>query len=341
MTKSILYVGNNLAKKTGYYSVMEKLSTGLISEGYKVTVTSNKVIIFFRFIEMLYITYKSRKTNSLVLIDTFSTLSFYYAFAVSKLCKFLNLKYIPILHGGNLPYRLRKSRKLSNAIFSNSYINVAPSEYLQKEFKKKGFKTVLIPNSIDVKEIPFEERDNLTPKLLYVRAFSKIYNPLMALKVLKGLKKDFPTAELCMVGPDKDGSLQQVKDFIKENNLLDSVKLTGTLSRQEWFKLSEKYDFFINTTNVDNMPVSVIEAMALGLTVVSTNAGGMSKLVANGVNGILVDKNDDEGMSNVISKLIQSNNTLLHQKGRKESLNFSWDVIKMKWINLIEEVHSC
>ena len=53
------------------------------------------------------------------------------------------------------------------------------------------------------------------------------------------------------------------------------ITITGILRKAEWIELSKDYDVFINTTNVDNMPVSVIEAMALGMPIVSTNVGGI------------------------------------------------------------------
>jgi len=78
-----------------------------------------------------------------------------------------------------------------------------------------------------------------------------------------------------MVGPDKDSSLGEAKDLAKQLGVAESVTFTGVLPKAQWHQLSEKFDIFINTTNIDNMPVSIIEAMALGLPIVSTNAGGL------------------------------------------------------------------
>ena len=69
-----------------------------------------------------------------------------------------------------------------------------------------------------------------------------------------------------MVGPNKDGTLNDVQQLIDRYELHDSVEITGVLSKSEWHKKSEEFDIFINTTNVDNTPISVIEAMALGFT---------------------------------------------------------------------------
>ena len=84
-------------------------------------------------------------------------------------------------------------------------------------------------------------------------------------------------ATLAMIGPDVDGSLTKVKDLARKKNL--DVNFTGKLSKPEWINYSKDFNVFINTTNFDNTPVSVIEAMALGLPVVSTNVGGMPFLI--------------------------------------------------------------
>ena len=67
------------------------------------------------------------------------------------------------------------------------------------------------------------------------------------------------------------------------------MNFTGKLSKQEWRDLSKDYNVFINTTNFDNTPVSVIEAMALGIPVVSTNVGGLPFLITDKVDGVLVE----------------------------------------------------
>ena len=51
-----------------------------------------------------------------------------------------------------------------------------------------------------------------------------------------------------------------------------NVIFQGRLTKHEWVELSYNYDIFINTTNYDNQPISVIESMALGLPIISTNA---------------------------------------------------------------------
>ena len=336
MNKTILYIGNNLAKKTNYATSMDVLSRLLSIEGFTIYKSSSKSNTFFRLLKMCYDLVRYRSKVDYVLIDTFSTSNFYYALLTSQLCRFFSLKYLPILHGGNLPYRLKQNPRLSSLIFKNSYQNIAPSGYLKYEFEKEGFKTILIPNVIPIANYTFKERKKIAPKLLYVRAFAKIYNPSMAVEVLKELKKTYPKAILCMIGPDKDGTLDDVLQLINTYKLQDSIEITGVLSKEEWHEKSDDYDIFINTTNVDNTPISIIEAMALGLPIVSTNVGGLPYLIENNRDGILVDKNNAIAMSMRIIEIVDKNSISLAKKARIKAEFFDWSSVRNQWLNILK-----
>ena len=100
----------------------------------------------------------------------------------------------------------------------------------------------------------------------------------MALLYLKEIKNQYPNVYLCMVGPIKDDSINELNKIIVDNNLEQNILFTNKLDKFEWINMSKEYDIFINTTNYDNHPVTILEAMALGLPVVSTNVGGISNL---------------------------------------------------------------
>ena len=334
-TKRILYIGNNLVGKTKYTTTMETLSGLLSSEKFTVYKSSNKINKVFRLLDMCYSIFKYKNKVDYILIDTYSTSNFYYALITSQIARFLNIEYLPILHGGNLPYRLDSSKRASNLIFNNSYKNISPSGYLKYEFEKRGYQTSLIPNIIPIEEYGFKERTKIQPNILFVRAFAKIYNPKMAIQVLFEIQKQYPEAKLCMIGPDRDGSLKGTKALVKELKLEDSVEFTGVLTKKEWHKKSEYYDVFINTTNVDNTPISVIEAMALGLPIVSTDVGGLPYLISNNTDGILVPKKNPNQMASAILKLIEENNQTLAINAREKAMSFGWNVVKTKWFDIL------
>ena len=289
-----------------------------------------------RLVHMLAATVLYSKEADYILIDTYSTTNFWYAVSVAKLCTFLQLKYIPILHGGNLPQRYKKSPLNSDKLLKNAHKSVAPSAFLFNFFKKEGYNNlVYIPNSIDLSIYNYKKRETLKPKLLWVRSFAGIYNPLMALKVLEILLENYPDATLCMVGPEKDGSLKTCQEYAKSRQL--PVIFSGKLEKEEWVDLSKDYDIFINTTHYDNTPVSVIEAMALGLAVVSTNVGGLPFLLENDTEALLVDDADTEAFAKAITVLINDSvkSQMLTFNARRKVEKFDWEVVKKQWIELL------
>ena len=334
--KKILYIGNNLVKKTNYYTSMATFSANIEKDGVEVIKYSSKSNQFLRLLHMCWGFLKYSRSYKYILIDTFSSSAFYYAYATSQLARLLNKKYIPILRGGNLPHRIDKSVSLSNAIFKHSYANVAPSNYLKEAFEKKGYETIYIPNILEIDRYQFKKRQPLQPKLFWVRAFKNLYNPLLAIDVLERLQKEYPDAKLCMVGPPMDDSFELVQAEVKKRKLETSVECTGVLSKEDWHKKSEDFDIFINTTNFDNTPVSVMEAMALGLPVVSTNVGGMPYLVENGKDGILVDKENAQAMTDAIVSLLKNDSEEIAIQARKKAESFAWKSVKKKWFELMK-----
>lgn len=334
--KRLLYIGNKLAGSNATVTTIDSLSDKLCSEGFKVTTSSSVKNRILRLLDMLFSVFKNRNIVDLVLIDTYSTQNFWYAISVAWLCRIFKLPYIPILHGGNLPDRLKSNKKSCDTYFKNAMANVAPSYYLKEIFEKAGYNNlILIPNSLEIEKYPFFERNIETPKLLWVRSFSEIYNPKLAISIFGKLKEKYPDAGLCMVGPEKDGSLAECK-VLAENLQLD-VKFTGLLPKKDWVQLSKNYNIFINTTNFDNMPVSVIEAMALGLPVISTNVGGIPKLIANGEEGILVAPKNAKQFVDAVEKLMGDRPTVdyLTKNARQKAKTFDWKSVKKSWISLL------
>lgn len=334
--KNLLYIGNKLSKHGVTPTTIEILGPLLEQEGFDVRYSSSKKSQLLRLTAMLWSVFQYRKSDY-VLIDTYSTVNFWYAFATSQLCRCLKMKYIPILHGGNLAFRLKNNPRICRMIFNYSFQNVSPSLFLMDQFKSEGFQNLRhIPNVIEIENYAFLERKKAKPNLLWVRSFAEIYNPLMAIDVFASIKKKYPEATLCMVGPEKDGSLLVAKQ--KAKNLELNIQFTGKLSKEDWINESKQYDIFINTTHFDNMPVSVVEAMSLGLAVVSTNVGGISFLLENQKDALLVSDDNVNEMVNAIERLIEDQDLFdkITTNGRLKSEQFDWKIIRNKWMVILK-----
>lgn len=287
---------------------------------------------------MLFTVWRHRHSCEVVLVDTFSTQAFWFAYVVAKLCELLKIPFIPVVRGGDFLKRLAVSKEKCDFLFTKSHKNIVPSKFLEFHFSQAGYPVTYIPNFIELQKYPFRQREQLHPKLLWVRSFHRIYNPLLAVEVVHRL--NWLEANLCMVGGDSDGTRAHVDERIRALGLGDKVVLPGRLLKKDWISLASQYDIFINTTTIDNMPVSVIEAMALGLPLVSTNVGGIPFLIDHGVNGLLVPSNDPDAMVEAIKKLLTS-----PEEARQMVLNarrmveqFDWEHVKLMWFDVLDRI---
>lgn len=300
---------------------------------------SSKQNKLLRLWDMLATIHRNR-ANAVVLLATYSTSAFYFAYTCARLCRLLHVPYVPCLHGGNLPDRIKQSPRLANTYFGKSFMNVAVSGYLQKAVADGGLQCIVIPNSINIYQYPFSQRTQAQAKLLWVRSFHQLYNPQMAIKVLAALSKTHSNATLTMVGPDKDESLASCKKLAKELGVEQQVTFTGRLTKEAWIALSASHDIFINTSYADNLPVSIIEAMALGLVVISTNVGGVPYLVNNCINGFLVNANADAEMVNCVIDILKNNPLVseISKNARTTSLQFDEKQVLKEWAAMLLKI---
>jgi glycosyltransferase involved in cell wall biosynthesis len=250
------------------------------------------------------------------------------------MCRILNIPYIPILHGGELENRLQRSPRASLLIFMHAFKIVSPSLFLQSVFRKYGYQDVIfIPNAIQLERYNFSNRKFFSPRLLWVRAFHKLYQPQMAIRVVKELTIVYPNCKLLMAGQDKDGSLEMCRRLAHELEVADNIEFAGFLPKSEWIDRAADFDIFLNTTSADNMPVSVIESMALGLPVVSTNVGGIPYLIENGVTGFTVDQRDVRGMVKAVEFICENPDAASYvaYEARKKVEAFDWATIRHQW----------
>lgn len=288
---------------------------------------------------MLQVYFRNSRQINVILIDTYSTLNFFYALMFAVIAKVSGKKYIPILRGGNLPALLNSRPRLTRFVFGNAFQLVAPSNYLVTAFRQQGYHVHYIPNFINLGNYSYKERFIASPKLCWVRAFQDIYNPLLAVEILRELVVRGYNATLTMIGPDK-GQRSDVEALIQKYDLKNHIKLHGKLSKEEWTALAGECDIFINTTNFDNRPVTIIEAMAIGIPVISTNAGGLPDLITADVDGLLVEKGDRDAFVTAIEMFMANPAKVnsLSKAARMTAESFDWKNVQVQWQKLLSDV---
>jgi glycosyltransferase involved in cell wall biosynthesis len=160
----------------------------------------------------------------------------------------------------------------------------------------------------------------------------------MALRVVASLVTDFPDIQLTMIGPDKgDGSFQRTKLLVSKLGFGDRVTLVGAIPKLQVAASLNEADIFLNTTSVDNVPISVLEAMASGLCIVSTNAGGIPYLLDHERDALLVQPNDDLEMTAAVRRILTEPGLApgLSEAARIKAEQHDWASILPKWEALL------
>ena len=341
MNHSVLIIGNFLSVAGGSRGVCEDLAERLAGNGWKVVCASRKRPRVLRLADMILTAVRHRQKYSVAQIDVFSGSAFSWAEAVCWTLRQLGKPYVLTLHGGNLPAFAARWPGRVKRLLSSARAVTAPSGYLQEKLKPYCQEIKVIPNPIDVGLYPYRERTPARPKLAWLRAFHEIYNPVMAVKVVAALAQEFPDLELSMIGADKcDGSFERTRVEADELGVARHVRFPGQVAKRAVPEALAGADIFLNTSNFDNTPVSVIEAMASGLCVVTTNVGGMPHLLGQEKEALLVSPNAEEAMLQAVLRVLHEPALAgtLSRNGRRKAETFNWSIILPRWEALLGEM---
>lgn len=184
-----------------------------------------------------------------------------------------------------------------------------PSVFLENVFARFGFAARVVPNIID----PTQFRPRATdpawtagdaangPTILVARHLEPIYDigtAVCAFAIVRGVA---PRARLVIAGTGPErGALERLAAQL---GVGDSVDFTGQLDRAAMADRFSRSDIMVNPSLVDNMPNSVLEALACGVPVVSTNVGGVPYIVADSHTALLVPPRQPEAMAAAILRL--------------------------------------
>jgi glycosyltransferase involved in cell wall biosynthesis len=335
-------VGNFVSRWDPYRGVCEDLAERLAGRGWAVVTASSRPAKLPRLLDMVGTAWRRRHDYDVAQVDVFSGPAFLWAEAVCWTLRRARKPYVLTLHGGTLPRFARRWPGRVRRLLRSAAIVTTPSRYMLEAMTPYRADFVLLPNPLDLPAYPFRERAAPRPRLIWLRAFHETYNPAMAAQVVALLRPDFPDVTLTMIGPDKgDGSRERVARVAAELGVADRVTLgTGVPKGEVPAQLSGGGDIFLNTTNVDNTPVSVLEALACGLCVVSTNVGGIPYLLEDQVDALLVPPADPEAMAVAVRRLLTEPGLAarLSANARRKAEERDWGILVQKWDCLLGDL---
>ncbi|MGA3294927.1 MAG: glycosyltransferase [Candidatus Acidiferrales bacterium] len=336
-----LFVGAFVPSSQGTRGISEDVSIHLASRGWNVSTTSRCAGRLSRLMDMLSTCWSERGRYQVAAVDVYSGMAFGWAEAVCWTLRKAGKPYVLTLHGGRLPEFSASRPARVRRLLASAVAVTAPSKYLTERMRPYRDDLLLIPNAIDLDSYPFKLRRGAASRLIWLRAFHEIYNPVLAVRVLSRLARELPEIHLTMIGPDKgDGSLQRARQEAESLGVSANVTFLGAVPKQQVPEKLADADIFLNTSNVDNTPVSVMEAMACGLCIVSTNVGGVPYLLDDGNDALLVPPNDAGAMAQAVRRILARSDLAQHLsvQARRNAEQFNWTAVTPQWDRLLRSV---
>ncbi|NND68833.1 MAG: glycosyltransferase family 4 protein [Halioglobus sp.] len=250
-----------------------------------------------------------------------------------------SLRRTPVLvnyRGGEAREYLAASARWVKPSLARATHLVVPSGFLQQVFREFGFGSEVVPNIIDLElfrpAAQRSERQGFT--LVVTRNLEPIYGLETAVRAIDIVRREVPDVRLQIAGSGPQRA--ELEALISALDLDGHVELLGRLERDAVLALYQRADAMLNPTRVDNMPNSVLEALACGLPVISTNVGGVPFIVEHEQTALLVDPEDPQAMADAVLTLYrdQSLGADLRERGIHEVARYSWNEVGPLWLNL-------
>ncbi len=203
-----------------------------------------------------------------------------------------------------------------------------PSAYLAGVFEQYGHTAHIVPNVVDLQRFtsttPAAPPSADGPCILVARHLEALYDNASAVRAFAIVHEAFPTARLVLAGggPQRAALARLARSL----GVTDAVRFAGPVDNAAMPALYQASDIVLNPSLADNMPNSVLEALACGVPVVSTNVGGIPALLQDGVTALLVPPGDPAAMAHAILSLLRdpARAQALANAGLAHAATFGW-----------------
>jgi len=216
---------------------------------------------------------------------------------------------------------------------------VVPSAYLRQVFARHGYPARVIRNVVDTSRFRFRERAALAPRLLATRNLEPYYRVDTILEAFALLKRRYPEATLTVAGV---GGEEERLRRLAASLATGGIRFVGRVEPQAMPGLYDSSDIFVNASVLDNQPVSVLEAFAAGLPVVSTGVGDLANMIEDGKTGRIVPAKDPRAMADAVASLLEdpARAQATARCARREAEKYTWPSVRARWLDAYQGTRS-
>jgi len=168
------------------------------------------------------------------------------------------------------------------------------------------------------------------------RNLEPIYDVAAALHALQILRRTLPQVRMTVAGSGPER--EQLERLASELGVADAVEFCGRVERDVMASLYRDADVVVNPSLVDNMPNSVLEALASGVPVVSTNVGGIPCIVRDGATALLVPPGAPAELAAAVRRVLEDATLAaeLRQNGLRDVRQYAWSQVRDQWARVYE-----
>ena len=230
-------------------------------------------------------------------------------------------------HGGGGERFFDRHPRLVHHYLTRTDANIVLSGFLATVFDKHHLPYSIIPNIIELDGSRYRERTTIQPNYICVRAHEQLYNIPCILHAFQKILTELPKATLTLVG---DGSQHSELIALVNQMGLTNVTFTGRVDNKDIYTHLDNADIMLSSPMVDNMPVSLLEAMNAGLLVISSNVGGVPYMIEANKTGYLFPTDDSDALASLMIQAVQqpSESTAVIRNAHQTVNSYRWENIK-------------
>jgi L-malate glycosyltransferase len=213
---------------------------------------------------------------------------------------------------------------------------VVPSEYLRQVFAKHGYTARVIPNVVDLARFRYRERLPLRPRVLSTRNLEPYYRVDLVIEAFARLKAIEPAATLTIAGY---GSEEATLRRLAASAGGDAIRFVGKIEPGAMPRLLDEHDIYVNASTLDNQPVSILEACAAGLPIVTSSAGDIPAMVRDGETAVLAPVGDAVALGDGLIAVWRDPSAALARAraARDEVVKYSWPNVRVQWAEIYRQ----
>lgn len=232
-------------------------------------------------------------------------------------------------HGGGGERFFAKHTRMVRHYLTHTDANIVLSGFLGDVFTQYDIPYTTIPNIIEFDDTQFRERTSIRPNFICIRTHEELYNIPCILKAFQHVQATLPEANLTLVG---NGSQHEQLKQQAEQLGLHNVTFTGRVDNGEIYNHLNQSDIMLSSPKVDNMPVSLLEAMNAGLLVISSRVGGVPYMLEENITGLLFESDNNVELAEKMIWAVdnQAAAQAIIQKAHHAVNQYGWENIKDK-----------